>query len=283
MTIADIHAGALRATISTEGKFGWCGLSKLAHAQHAREWLLSPALTLEHYLGVPMNTAEYVEYEPCVSPKQISDVTTDCCTLRYAPVNCSQIACAVTYHLIAPHYIDVDLKLQTRRSDWPLGYVALFFATIVQAPIYAGINLVGEDDSVQVKSENRWLHFNSFATRAGNVAHPAGLPNPELPRPAESPRTYYHSDSSVRFYQPLFYGCVGEMALALMFHQTDKNRVRFVVNPLAPAFGGPAWDFIWIISQPFAGRDYVLSFRAMFKPFAGREDVLAEYENWERS
>ena len=279
-----IAAGDLQATVTSSGTYGWCGLKQLTHAQHAKPWLLSPAFTLEHYIGVPLNAPDYIEYEPCASPKYLENIAPDGCTLHYDPMKCSQIECAITYHLVAPHYIDVTLRAQTQRADWPLGHMALFFATIVRAPVYTGINLLGKDLGVEVqsKSVNHWIHFNGFAAQIGNVAHPADVLNPELPRPAQAPKTYYYNDSSMRFEQPLFYACVDEMIFALMFHQEDRERVRFVVNPLAPAFGGPAWDFIWVIDHPVAGRAYELSFRSVFKPFVSKQDVLDEYERFER-
>jgi hypothetical protein len=58
---ADIAAGDLQTTVTFEGRYGWCGLTQLAHAAHTGEWLLSPAFTLEHYIGVPLNSPDYIE------------------------------------------------------------------------------------------------------------------------------------------------------------------------------------------------------------------------------
>ena len=203
---ANIAAGNLQATVASAGTYGWCGLKQLTHARHAKPWLLSPVFTLEHYIGVPLDSPDYIEYEPCASPKHLENIAQDGCTLHYGSLKCSQIDCVITYCLIAPHYIDVTVRAQTQRVDWPLSTMALFFATIVRAPIYTGINLLGRDlgADVQSASDNRWVHSNSFASQAGNGAHPTGMLNPELPRPADALKTYYYSDSSVCFDQPFF-------------------------------------------------------------------------------
>lgn len=250
MKQAELLAGQLAVTVTAEGKFGWCGLSRLAHAAYPNQWLLSPAFTLEHYIGIPQDAAEYVEYEPCYSAKMLEKIAADKCTLRYKPLPCSQIDFSATYQVIAPHYIDVTLKMKTGRNNWPLNHLALFFATIVDAPVYTGVNLLGRDVVLEALPNDRWIHFNSLAGQQGKTAHPADVINPELPRPQHAPNTYYYSDSSIRFAQPFFYTTIDSMMFALFFRSEDKERVRFTVNPLAPAFGGPAWDFIWNVPAP---------------------------------
>ncbi|MBV7333381.1 hypothetical protein KFU94_35125 [Chloroflexi bacterium TSY] len=280
MKQTKIHAGQIEADVTSEGEFGWCGLSQFSHKESEREWLLSPAFTLEHYIGIPMNSDDYIEYEPCYSPKHLECISTDSCTLRYEPASCSQIDCAITYRAAAPHYVDIDVCMKTHRPEWPLNHVALFFATIVKAPIYAGITLLGTGMDVEVKGGNPWIHFNGLATQGGRTVHPIGLEHPELPRPTSPPEAYYYDDSSVRFTEPFFYATVDQMVLAVMFRPENKNDVRFVVNPLAPAFGGPAWDFFWSIQAPQAGKEYRLSARSLFKPFVGADDILSEYEQF---
>ena len=143
---ATIHNGALSANVSSEGNHGWCGLSNLASIESARDWLLSPALTLEHYIGIAMDAEDYIDYEPCTSVKTLEDISQEGCTLGYNPLPCSQINGKISYEMADPHYVDVSIKVQTSRSDWPLGFLALFFATIVRAPVYSGITLMGHDE-----------------------------------------------------------------------------------------------------------------------------------------
>lgn len=278
MKRTKLKAGDLRITVDADGAFGWCGLSRIEHKEYAKQWLLSPAFTLEHYIGIPLDASDYVEYEPCYSAKQLQEVSDEQCTLRYEASPPSKIAFSATYQVVALHYVDVTMQMKTEREDWPLGYIALFFATIVNAPIYSGIYLLGEDTLTEAKIASEWIHFNGLATHPGKTVHPHGIANPELHRPTASPTPYYYSDSSVRFRQPLFYGLVDQMVFALLFRPENREEVRFTVNPVAPAFGGPAWDFFWVIAEPKAGELYSLSFRSIFKPFAGADDIQQEYQ-----
>lgn len=274
----EISAGEIQATINSGDEFGWCGLRQLRHTSYDKQWLLSPALTLEHYLGVPFEAEDYIDYEPCASPKHLKAISSEACVLRYEPLKCSQIECSLSYRALAPHYVDIVADVKTKRKNWPLNYAALFFATIVKTPIYSGINFPGKDLARPVKGDNGWVHFNGLAAQPGRVVHPDGLHQPELPRPNNPPDTYYYDDSSIRFELPFFYAQIETMTFVVMFHPNDKNKVRFVVNPVAPAFGGPAWDFFWIIENPVPEQTYSLPFRTMFKPFVSVDDISKEYE-----
>ena len=106
-----ISGGSISASVSSEGKFGWCGLDKLSHADRPISWLLSPVLTLEHYLGIPSESPEHIQYEPCESPKRLSDIVKDGCILHYSPLPCSEVACAISYRMVPPHYIDVQVRV----------------------------------------------------------------------------------------------------------------------------------------------------------------------------
>lgn len=280
MKQAELKAGQLAVTVDAVGKFGWCGLSRIEHENYPRNWLLSPAFTLEHYIGIPLNSEEYIEYEPCYGIKHLEKLSENRARVHYEPSPCSQIEFTAEYQVTSPHYLDVTLTMKTNRRAWPQNHVALFFATIVDVPIYTGVTMRGYDALIEVEHQNRWIHFNGTAITQGKTAHPAGIEQPELPRSPDAPPTYFYSDSSIRFEQPFFYGSIDNMVFALMFRPEDRERIRFTVNPFAPAFGGPAWDFIWNIPAPIAEKRYEINFRSIFKPFVNRDDILQEYANF---
>ena len=68
------------------------------------------------------------------------------------------------------------------------------------------------------------------------------------------------------------------MMFGLMFQSKDREAIRFTVNPLAEAFGGPAWGFFWVIPNPVPGQTWELPLRAIWKPFQNKDDMLAEYQ-----
>ncbi|MDE0039141.1 MAG: hypothetical protein OXU77_16550 [Gammaproteobacteria bacterium] len=277
MPSTRISAGEISAHVDTDGVNGWCGLRHMEHSASSAEWLLSPALTLEHYIGVPPDEPGFIQYEPCYSLRSLHDASADRCRLRYHPTACSQTTCDIRYVIDPPHSVDVMIDAVTSRHSWPLGSLALFFATIVNAPVYEGVTFRGYEGS-RHPGAGPWIHFNGHAETLGRVVHPSGVSNPELRRPQPPPPTY--SDSSVRFDEPFYFGTVGRMAYAVFFAAAQHRYVRFVVNPLAPAFGGPAWDFLWLIRSPEPGKRYSLTMRVVLRPFTGVEDMLAEYHDY---
>jgi hypothetical protein len=42
----------------------------------------------------------------------------------------------------------------------------------------------------------------------------------------------------------------------------------------------PAWDFQLVIPDYETGKEYGLEMRVVYKPWAGRADVLKEVRNW---
>jgi hypothetical protein len=183
--------------------------------------------------------------------------------------------------MVPPHYIDVRIKAQTKRESWPLGYLALFFATIVDAPVYTGITINGFDEQAQLTRENPWIFFNGYGRNLGRTVHPANVNQPELERRESDRGGYYYDDSSIRFNRPLFFGTINDMVFGLMFPSKDRENVRFTVNPLAEAFGGPAWDFFWVIPDPVPGQTWELPLRVIWKPFQSRDDMLKEYQAYD--
>ncbi len=278
ITQTTISGGALSATVSSKGKFGWCGLNGLNHEDRPISWLLAPALTLEHYLGIPSESPEHIQYEPCESPKYLDDIIENGCTLHYSPLPCSEVTCSISYRMKPPHYIDVRVRVQTKRESWPLGYLALFFATIVDAPVYTGVTINGFDEQAELTRENPWVFFNGYGRDSGRTAHPADVNKPELERHESDRDGYYYDDSSIRFDRPLFFGTIDGMVFGLMFPSKNRENVRFTVNPLAAAFGGPAWDFFWVIPDPVPGQTWELPLRVIWKPFQSRDDMLREYQ-----
>jgi uridine kinase len=59
--------------------------------------------------------------------------------------------------------------------------------------------------------------------------------------------------------------------------------VRFTQSPSGGGDGNPAWDFQWFINRPRKDKLYRLIYRAVYKPWVDREDVLREYDQFVKS
>ena len=47
-----------------------------------------------------------------------------------------------------------------------------------------------------------------------------------------------------------------------------------------PDTHSPAWDWQYVIRKPQIDKEYGYRARAIYKAFAGRDNVKAKYENW---
>ena len=100
----------------------------------------------------------------------------------------------------------------------------------------------------------------------------------------DHPDMLYSNVSPFRFDEPFYYGRFGDMAYILMFDRPDG--VRFSHSPSgggdseASRTTNPAWDFQYIVPDFAVGETYGFRARVAYKPFAGRDDVMAEVASW---
>ena len=103
----------------------------------------------------------------------------------------------------------------------------------------------------------------------------------------------YNNFSPLRFHLPFYYGLFRSKTLGqrseeqvylIMFDRTENIRFSH-----SPSGGGrsldgedtnPAWDFQYIIPSYTLNAEYSFKARVVYKKFAGRGDVIAEYEKW---
>lgn len=93
----------------------------------------------------------------------------------------------------------------------------------------------------------------------------------------------YTSLAEQFFAYPFYYARFGGLVYILMFDRTEG--LRFTMSPTG---GGrnddgttnPAWDWQWLVFNPVVGQTYGYNPRVVCKPWAGRDDVIAEYERW---
>jgi len=95
------------------------------------------------------------------------------------------------------------------------------------------------------------------------------------------PLTLVFNESDYEYTRPVYYGRYGDFVWIVMFRERDL--VRFTQSPSGGGEGNPAWDFQWFIERPRKDKLYRLVYRAVYKPWIDREDVLREYDQFVKS
>jgi hypothetical protein len=103
---------------------------------------------------------------------------------------------------------------------------------------------------------------------------------PVEPRILDDAPPLFRNFSPLRYSESFYYGRFEDMVLIYIFRPNPWLRFAH-----SPSGGGriasgddtnPAWDFQLVIPDPQQGREYKLEMRAVYKPWAGRSDVLRE-------
>jgi hypothetical protein len=194
-----------------------------------------------------------------------------------------------TFRLLDPAYVDYSYAVTLREpyagsslGDWmELGWCNYMNAVT--------------DPAIYFVSGGRWVREYSTQHGYKSMFYPSGLPWEQREhRPVEEYRRrglevpFHWTASETAFDLPLYYGRVHRMVYLVMFDRYLDW--RFFTSPtggggnaLGPGYHNPAWDWSWMIKGPEIGKKYECNLRLVYKPFAGNDDVLDEYRNWEHA
>ena len=251
---------------------GYNGVFSLTSRHHG-ETLFVPAyagLNLEHVFDGAAFDRDAI-LEPRVAPMTFERVDAATARLHEPPTPRFGLESTTTFTLREPHYIDMTFECVPREDVYAHGYIGLFWASYINAPL---------DKSIYFLSGDRWAQF---CTQRHNDESTV-LPSDETERMPEftgdHPDMLYTNASPLRFYEPFYYGRFHDMAYILMFD--GSSGVRFSHSPSGGGNSGearttnPAWDFQFIVPEYSVGETYGFRARVAYKPFAGREHVLDE-------
>jgi len=183
------------------------------------------------------------------------------------------------FRLVAPHYLDMSFRCVARQHVFPRGYLALFWASYMNAPVDKSMYFLG---GLGGQPGSNWMQLcTQFHNRDSTVRHR----NDKLDLTFAPGRdALYKSLSTFRFDTPLFYGHFDDLVWLVMFDRTEGIRLTH-----SPSGGGgnaalkttnPAWDFQFIVPKPEVMKEYGFKVRTVLRPRCSRDEVLEEYRKW---
>lgn len=263
---------------------GYNGIFSLTSV-HQSKSLFVPAyagINLEHifHSTIDRNVREEF-FEPRNAPMVFERIDRTTAKLHQPPTPLTQVESITQFTLLDPHYIDIEFRCIShtdRFSGKPLGF---FWASYINGPI---------DKSMYFLTGNSTLDnpaWQQFCTQYHNHDSTVLWQNDTFRwefEPAMLNQTLFFSFSKITYSQPFFYGRFENMVWIVMF--ADPEGIRFAHSPSGGGSNpdlndtNPAWDFQWIIPSVQPGKEYSTRFRAVYKPWINRQDVIHEYRHY---
>ncbi len=255
---------------------GYNGIASLRHRKEDNSIFVPSfaGFNLEHIFGG--DSLDQL-FEPRLHPMQLYRKDDRTVLLYQSPTPISGIESLTEFTLTEPHYIDVQFSCVVHNPDFfRHGYAGLFWASYIHQPADPKIyfkGTSGEDPTIQ------WI--DAYSSKHGDAStHRHILENSYFYFAENFNAPLASHFSSYRFSAPFYYGRFGEMVFAYFF-KTDQV-IRFSQSPTGGGPGNPAWDFQFLIPNPFPGTIYSYRARVIYKPFVTAGDVENEYQQWSR-
>lgn len=283
---ATLKAGDLTAVIGDnsakgEHRAGYNGLWSLRHSAGNRS-VFVPAvagLNLEHIVTGEQLEDRKVFFEPRNAPMSFKQLSETEAELHQPPTPTFHVESWTQFQLVAPHYLDMNFRCVAHQPVFPRGYLALFWASYINAPADKSMYFLGGLDA----QRNRWTQFcTQWHNDQSTVRH--RYDTFEMSFPPGGRDALFKSLSRFRFDQPFFYGHFDDLMWLVMFDRAEGIRLTH-----SPSGGGantalqttnPAWDFQFLVQKPEVKKDYSFRVRTVLRPPFSRREVLAEFSKW---
>ncbi len=285
-----LRAGELTAVVgdnSAEGghRAGYNGVWSLRHSAGSRS-VFVPAvagLNLEHIVtGGPLADNE-VFFEPRHAPMELRRIDGSEAELHQPPTPVSHVESWTRFRLVAPHYLEMDFRCVARRPVFERGYLALFWASYMDAPEDKSLHFLG---GLEDRKGGLWTQFcPQWHNDQSTVRHRDD--RFEMAFADDGRDTLFKSFSRFRFDEPFFYGHIDELTWVVMFDRSEG--IRFTHSPSGGGVNAerlttnPAWDFQFVVDRPEVGKEYGFRVRTALRPRCSREEVLEEFRKWRES
>lgn len=243
---------------------------------------LYAGLNLEHYFDArPRPDDGLVFFEPRNAPMTFRKVDDRTAELYQPETPVYGVESRMRFTFSEPYYVDAQFTC-TPHKALRGGFLGCFFASYINAPEDKSIYFLAAGSSLD---SPKW---NQFCTQQHDRDSTVMWERDELPVEFErGGTTLYNCISPLRYAEPFFYGRWRDMVLIYIFERGAP--IRFAHSPSG---GGstpdgtdtnPAWDFQFFAPDAKPGREYGFKMRLVYKPWAGRDDVLSEVRRyWKR-
>ena len=234
-------------------------------------------LNLEHVNNGVATADRDLQFEPRKHPMELRRLDAKTYELYQAPLPNTGLESSTHFAFREPHYVDATFECIPRLDKFPHAHLNLFWASYIFKPADMSIYFLGRKKGQ--KSE-AWVQ--GVTPRHGVLAtHRGAKDHRQFQHGNPFPLTLVFNESDYEYVRPVYYGRYGDFVWIVMFRERDL--VRFTQSPSGGGEGNPAWDFQWFIERPRKDKLYRLVYRAVYKPWIDREDVLREYDQFVKS
>lgn len=239
-------------------------------------------LNLEHYFDARHARGDRkILFEPRVAPIQFRRISATKAELHQPETPVFGVESRTVFELKEPFYIDVTFDAKLHRGGFEGGFLGVFWASYINGPHDKSLYFLNANSTVAAP---QWVQFATQVHGRDSTVRPAG-DQLELPM-GEDPRSLFRNFSPLRYGEPFFYGHIRDMVLIYLFRPSPF--LRFAHSPSGgsrTAQGddtNPAWDFQLVMPEAKAIEGIHLEMRIVYKPWAGRDDVLREVRAWQQ-
>ncbi len=285
MAQAQFQVGDLSATFVDnaehgEHRAGYNGISSLKHRSGSRSIFVEKiaGLNFEHIISGDGEEDRDVFFEPRKAPMTLKKLDSGV-ELHQPPTPTFHLESWTKFELTAPHYIDMTFSCEAKQHVFHRGYIALFWASYINAPLDKSMYFFGGLKGQRPLWQQLCTHQHDHAS---TVMHQND--DFQLTWAENSRNALYKNFSPLRFDTPLFYGNFEDHTWCVMFDRTEGIRLTHSpsgggVNPERQT-NNPAWDFQFIVPKYEILTRYGYRARAFLRERCSREEILAEFEAW---
>lgn len=235
-------------------------------------------LNLEHVNNGTATADRDLQFEPRRHPMELRRIDEATYELYQPRLPHSGLESSARLAFREPHFIDVTFECIPHEDKFPYAHLNLFWASYIEKPQDMSIYFMGRRKGQQRGEE--WIQ--GVTPKHGvQATHRSARDRRQFRHDTPFPLTLVFNESDFEYTRPVYYGHYGEFVWMVMFREQDL--VRFTQSPSGGGEGNPAWDFQWFIPKPRKNKLYRLVYRAVYKPWVGREDVLREYDEFVKS